>query len=109
MEGYNSTDRPMKKTRSRMMVDFLLCIGFSLMLWGIPPAESRSFPPGKENTERKRNYSSIMFILFLVTSSTPVDRAAVEPKTVNSRVPMPPVSGSMEPVLLTTWTPEPEE
>jgi len=45
MDGYNSTDRPMKKEIRRMMVDFLLCIGFSLMLWR--PAGGM-LPPGPE-------------------------------------------------------------
>ena len=33
IEGYNSTERPMKKEIRRMMVAFLVCIDFSLVLW----------------------------------------------------------------------------
>jgi hypothetical protein len=33
MDGYNSTERPMKKEIRRIMVAFLVCIDFSLVLW----------------------------------------------------------------------------
>jgi hypothetical protein len=37
MVGYNSTDRPIKKTTNRMMVVLFLFIDLSLMLcWGFP-------------------------------------------------------------------------
>ena len=49
-----------------------------------------------------KNYSTIMDILFLVTSRTPVPRTRIMPRVMNRKVPSAPVSGSMVPVLLTT-------
>ena len=54
----------------------------------------------------KRNYSSIMDILFLVTSRTPVVSMTNMPKKMNMVVPVAPVSGSIAPDWFWIWKPE---
>ena len=94
----------MKKDIKRIKVAFLLCIGLSLMLGMGNPAGAGSSRRiiASVGDRLSEDYSSIMDILFLVTSRQPAAMTIMAPMVMNRVVPMPPVSGSMEPVLLTT-------